>query len=555
MSDLREYVITLRTHDDLDSFYEDMETLRPTKYGCMPERAVECCDRRLVSRNTHYLLTDEEAETLKNDLRIAGVSPSAKELGLEITPHWTETSANWNRGTDSTVNAHRNWGLYRSQLDYNLYDWGADQTASKSATVSVNASGKNVDVIINDGHLNPDHPEFAKNSNGTGGSRVIQFNWLSLNPLVDGTPAGATYTYTPYIDPNYGSNLRTTDNDHGCHVAGTSCGNTQGWARDANIYNINPYSTNQNYIPGDKIFDYIKVFHQQKAINPATGRKNPTICTNSWGYSRNGLISSISYISYGGQIIQGPFTREQAGLYDLFNGFTNGFYSAPQRVSYVDADIEDCIAAGIIMVGAAGNSYQKQLLPTDTYYNSFIKDQFLAYNTYYLRGGTPGASMITVGAMSADQTEPKASFSNCGPAIDIYAPGENILSSVNSNLKGGTYDSRNDQYLICKYNGTSMACPQVAGLLACALETYPNMSHADTLQYLLDNCLTDQMFDRTPVNAGDYYSLQGSPNRMLHFKQERPNEGNVYPKINCKTRPTSGQIWPRPRIYRYGPQS
>jgi subtilisin family serine protease len=194
-------------------------------------------------------------------------------------------------------------------------------------------------------------------------------------------------------------------------------------------------------------------------------------------------------------------------------------------------------------------------LPTDTNYNAFLKDSTIPYTTYYLRGSTPGTAMITVGAISADQMEYKAAFSNCGSAVDIYAPGENILSSVNSNLKGGTYDYRNDQYLICKYNGTSMATPQVTGMLACALETYPNMSHADALQYLLDNCVTGQMYDRDPVNAGDYYSLQGSPNRILHYKQERPSAGNVYPKINCKARPTVGQTWPRPRIYRYGPQT
>ena len=55
----REYVITLHKHEDLDSFYDDMET--PGGALFIPDRAVPVFDRRLVSRNTHYKLTDEEA--------------------------------------------------------------------------------------------------------------------------------------------------------------------------------------------------------------------------------------------------------------------------------------------------------------------------------------------------------------------------------------------------------------------------------------------------------------------------------------------------------------
>lgn len=65
MSNLREYVITLHKHEDLDEFYLDMETLRTTMYGVMPERAVDCFERRPISRNTHYKLTADEVEELK----------------------------------------------------------------------------------------------------------------------------------------------------------------------------------------------------------------------------------------------------------------------------------------------------------------------------------------------------------------------------------------------------------------------------------------------------------------------------------------------------------
>ena len=59
------------------------------------------------------------------------------------------------------------------------------------------------------------------------------------------------------------------------------------------------------------------------------------------------------------------------------------------------------------------------------------------------------STVMAVSATSSDDT--LASFSSTGPEIEIAAPGENIYSSVASN---GSYDS---------YDGTSMACPHVAG--------------------------------------------------------------------------------------------
>ena len=60
---------------------------------------------------------------------------------------------------------------------------------------------------------------------------------------------------------------------------------------------------------------------------------------------------------------------------------------------------------------------------------------------------------ITVGAI--DSTDRRASFSNFGAALDIFAPGVNVLSS----WIGSTTATRS-------ISGTSMAAPHVAGLAA-----------------------------------------------------------------------------------------
>jgi len=48
----------------------------------------------------------------------------------------------------------------------------------------------------------------------------------------------------------------------------------------------------------------------------------------------------------------------------------------------------------------------------------------------------------------------------------------------------------------------------------------------------------------------DGQNLQGAPNLYLYYKPEREVDGSVYPKINYKPRPSSGAVWPRPRVKR-----
>jgi hypothetical protein len=230
---MREYIITLHNYEDLDSFYQDMETVGGDLY--IPNRVVEVSNRRPVSRNTHYLLTELEAEQIRNDSRVMNVELSLEELNLKITPHWDQTSSFWNKSTTLNQN-HKNWGLLRCIEGLQRPNWGSNGTPTVTGSIKTTSSGRNVDIVIVDGLIDPTHPEFAVNSDGSGGSRVIQYNWLQLNPQVTGLSAG-TYVYTPYVD--LGDLNLTGDNDHGCHVAGTVAGNTQGWARDANIFNIN----------------------------------------------------------------------------------------------------------------------------------------------------------------------------------------------------------------------------------------------------------------------------------------------------------------------------
>jgi hypothetical protein len=538
MSELKEYIVTLKNRDDLDAFYEDMETPGGNLY--IPNRAVECVNRREISRNTHYMLSDAEAEELKKDSRVMFAELTPQEQGLVVRPSYTQTG-NFNK-SGALNSAYRNWGLLRCVEGQQRANWGSDGTQNINATISVTTQGKNVDVVIVDGHFNPAHPEYAVNSDGTGGSRVIQQNWYA--PLLT-----QPYVYTPYTGTG-----AEDDNNHGAHVAGTACGNTQGWARSANIYNINPYSTNPNGDIINTLFDWLRVWHNAKAINPATGRRNPTITNHSWGFYRFMTIGAITEINYRGTTVTGPFTVAQLANYGLITTNFSGidYLVVPSRNGATEQDIVDCIADGMIVVGAAGNESATLGAPFDADWNNYVVAGGQTIYTSDL--GTPGGAIredlsyatICVGSIDNTTTDRKSGFSNRGARIDIWAPGSGIQSSVNS---GGIADSRNASYTQDIYSGTSMASPQVCGVLACALEMYPTMNNDQARTYLFATAKQNQVFDNSN-GLSDVYDLINSPNRYLAHKQERPLSGSVYPKTDYFLRPTSGQVYPRTRIKR-----
>lgn len=528
MSDTKIYIVTLKTRDDLDTFYEDMETTGGDLH--IPNRAVELVDRRPSSRNTHYKLTDAEAETLRSDSRVLAVTLHPIHSGVTARPLYSESSNLWDKSfsnaIDPTDGTRRNWGLLRAYLGQQVTDWGYDATPSESGTININQTGYNVDIVIVDGHFNTNLSELQKNSDGSGGSRVNRINWYA--------PTG-TYNY---------DTGNSDDNNHGAHVAGIAAGNTQGWARNATIYNISPYGN--GWVD---VFDYILDWHNNKPINPLTGRKNPTIINNSWAVTYTVPYTAITQIHYqGNPIVYGPFDIPTLKQYGLFP--EGGNVDIPIRVPSLDADIEDCVNAGIIVVGAAGN--ESTLTDYAGTLNALNKVYFTFPTTgseFYSLGSSPGSSQfaISVGAIDAVAVERKVNFSNCGPRVDLYAPGTNIMSCVNTNTGtsiGAVPDPRGPGYLI-KKSGTSMAAPQVTGVLACLLQVYPNLTQAAAIDYLEKICQTGQISDPIPSQPNNRESLQGSPNVYLAYRNERETSGSNYPQTSYWFRPNSGAVWPR----------
>jgi serine protease len=75
-------------------------------------------------------------------------------------------------------------------------------------------------------------------------------------------------------------------------------------------------------------------------------------------------------------------------------------------------------------------------------------------------GSTPANCNNVIAVASITNTGQRSSFSNYGALIDIAAPGSTILSTLNA----GTTVPAGETY--ANYNGTSMAAPHVAGVIA-----------------------------------------------------------------------------------------
>ncbi|MEV7627251.1 S8 family serine peptidase [Actinoplanes sp. NPDC089786] len=127
--------------------------------------------------------------------------------------------------------------------------------------------------------------------------------------------------------------------------------------------------------------------------------------------------------------------------------------------------------------------------------------------TYAVAAGNEGASAclssparvaaaITVGAANA--SDRRASFSNYGRCVDLFAPGVGIVSSF-----PGDYDGDDSMY--ATMDGTSMASPHVAGAAAMLLAATPSLSPAKVASRLLAASTRNKI-----PNAGT-----GSPNKLL----------------------------------------
>jgi cell wall-associated protease len=101
-------------------------------------------------------------------------------------------------------------------------------------------------------------------------------------------------------------------------------------------------------------------------------------------------------------------------------------------------------------------------------------------------------NLLTVGAMSSNYNENlPATFSNYGKLnVDVFAPGVQIYSTVPQNK-------------YAKYNGTSMASPEVAGIATLVRSYYPQLSASQVKHIIMNSGVDVDMEVLVPGKKGE----------------------------------------------------
>lgn len=456
---VKEYVVSLEKGIDYDQFWSEMET-STNGLEFVPDRVVDIVNNRDGStRNCHYALTPEEAQVLKKDPRVLDVDiPVTHKDHVKLTPFSTTQTGNFTKPSSQSDsnNPYLNWGLIRHTNTTNVY--GTSLTTPLSYVYDLDGTG--VDVVISDTGLQVDHPEFQ---DAQGNSRVQQINWY--------TASGISGTQSPNHYRDYAG--------HGTHVAGTVAGKTYGWAKNSRIYSVKVRGLEGSGDAGTGIsaidcMDVIKLWHRNKAVDPETGYKRPTIVNMSWGYTIP--YQFITGGNYRGTPWSGSSPDMAKGMYYL--------RASSYRDTATDVDLDELLDEGVIVCVAAGNNSHKiDVLGGLDYNNYWIYGG--TENIYYHRGCSPFSTRaIIVGSLNnapySTTLDKKASYSNGGPGISIYSAGTYIMSSTSTvnEFPLGSYVTApyyaNTSFRQMNLTGTSMASPQVCGIGALYLQQNPS---------------------------------------------------------------------------------
>jgi len=579
----------------------------------IPNRRVECINEMQFSeKRSVYNMSDEEASVLRSHPKVDMVVKSSmhnpivleqRKLDAEFDKHCLTNRFKSNitnrrtSGNPGTTLNFTQWGLSRHSNRTN--NFGTNTTLSEDIQYSL--TGKNVDVVIMDSGVRWDHPDFLNPgyqswtyaSTGIAteqasrvrdilihGQEEYGINWSANGLIAPGTSTLAGYAKTSALnDDSFNGSW------HGTHVAGTAAGNQFGAAFEANIWSIACIDRDDvGFSDPSDGFDYIRVWHKNKPINPETGRKNPTIVNGSWGLRQFVYFDDISTYPYtvifrGKAHTSANVQASSTYLPPVFNIAISGdFYqfTSKHATSQATCDelFDDPLCDDLIVVLAAGNSGEpsgKQDVPGGIDYNNQFTTALYYYSTgisgssyyfsgygsvdpYYNRTGTPAITHIgqsdapiIVGSLDSEfqisstgiTSERKSDFSNTGPAIDVWAAGSQVLSPYsNEDLTAYGYvpaisDPRNSSFYNQYLSGTSMAAPNVCGVIATYLQSQPSATRVDVREWLyrhgsivLENGPGKPILDThknvDQVGAGtsvsywsDTYGLKGAAARIL----------------------------------------
>ena len=525
----REYIVIVHRGVDLAAF--DAEMAASQGHGPIPNRSVDIANPRPASnRQTHWMITDEEAQAISTDPRVLAVEipvSQRTDVDMELSAIQKPKGYTFYKGYDTSGDAREvNWGLTR--CNYRDLPW-ADQVYTGLPEFTYNMDGTGVDMVIQDGGIDPDHPEW-EDANGV--SRLQQIDWYTASGL------SGTQNANHYRDYD----------GHGTHVASIAAGKIFGWAKNAHIYalkvaGLEGTGDSGTGISASDCFDVIKEWHKKKT-NPSdpsyTGR--PTVVNMSWGYGTTvGDAALVSGVYRGGSWTFSGQT--DIVLYSTYGIIPYGTYNSTRRLPFqlasINTDVNELIDAGVHVCIAAGNDNYACFYPGDADYDNEVT--FDGYPPrYYHRPSSPYSEQaFNVGNLNYYNNlnggvvkETAATSSKRGAAVNIWAPGSQIaaaMSTINANRSyppiidyvGGGESTHKQQHL----TGTSMASPQVAGVIALHLQANPKTTPDAMLTKIINDSTPDLIRDNGFRSWSSQFSTCNSPVRTLYNRYSREFPG------------------------------
>ena len=394
--------------------------------------------------------------------------------------------------------------------------------------------------------------------------------------------------YTEAKSIGVGGTIHSITNTHGTMVASLAAGNDFGIAFEANIWNMSAIS-DPTGTSVETAYDLIKLFHQNKPVNSITGRKNPTVVNGSWGYVA-GIRNATDTVSYRFSGNTGSFTANSTlttattpanlarALVEGLQGATgvHKIWSASSGSNSTNTAGKEMMDSGVIHVVAAGNDNQRiSTGSNDPHRLDYLSDTYVgggASNIYsdfpagvepvghrdFIHPANAGfdASVdpefhptINVGVLSylaeTDGSEFQTYYSNNGPGIDIFAPGDSCISAgllaSNGTKLSSTdtiYNRYNSDFKDQYMNGTSAASPVCAGVVALHLESVPGATSRDVKDFLNDQGKVEvgqgilrTESPNTGIGTTGYwsypYNLRGARRRILRDRSASSTTASI----------------------------